>query len=229
MPHLAYFIPTSGFSAIEKERRLAFMRQYLAPTFTIDFLTLSGTPEFLDRAMDFDLAIDAARRAIGSVGPDTCDAIVSGGAIDPGIPEIRSAARVPLIAPGEISLFLARLLGRRLSIVTVDEHAVARAYEMVSRLEARPEVVSIRSMATPVRTIVGDLDTGRRALVREVEAAVRQDGADVIYLGAMTLGTLGVTQQLRDALNVPVIDPLPVVLRAAQEVVRARAGGDGPT
>lgn len=225
MPHLIYFIPTSGYTPEEKERRLALMRPFLAPQFTIDFLTLTGTPEFLDRARDFDDAIDAARAAIGSVGPGDCDAIISGGAIDPGIPEIRQAARVPVIAPGELSLFLARLLGSRLSIVTVDEHAVARAKELVARLTARPEIVSIRSMNTPVRTIMRDLEVGRQALRREVRMAVVEDGADVVYLGAMTLGTLGVTQQLRRDLKVPVIDPLPLALRVAQEVAMARVGG----
>lgn len=223
MPHLIYFIPTSGYSAEEKQRRLALMRQYLDPAFTIDFLTLAGTPEFLDRARDFDAAIAVARAAIGSIGPDVCDAVVSGGAIDPGIPEIRAAARVPLVAPGELGLFTATLLGRRLSIVTVDDHAVARAKEFVARTATRPDVVSIRSMTAPVRAIMQNLETGRAALIREVRAAIVEDGADVIYLGSMTLGTLGVTDELRTSLRVPVIDPLPLALRMAQEVVRTRA------
>jgi Asp/Glu/hydantoin racemase len=228
MPHLVYFIPTSGYSASEKQRRLALMRQYLDPSFTIDFLTLEGTPEFLDRAHDFDTAIAAARAAIGSIGPEVGDVVVSGGAIDPGIPEIRAAARVPLVAPGELGLFTATLLGKRLSIVTVDEHAVARAREFVGRTATRPEVVSIRSMAAPVRAIMRDLETGRAALVREVRAAVLEDGADVVYLGSMTLGTLGVTDELRASLRVPIIDPLPLALRMAQEVARTRVAPAAP-
>ena len=59
MPHLLYFVPTSGYDAAERERRLQVMRPLLAPGFTVDFLTLRGTPEFLDQASDFD----AAKRA----------------------------------------------------------------------------------------------------------------------------------------------------------------------
>jgi len=221
MPHLSYFVPTSGYDPQERERRLAVMRPLLAPGFTIDMLTLSNTPEFLDQAADFDAAGRAARAALGAVGPDICDVIISGGALDPGLRELRAAARVPIVGPGEVSLFLARLLGRRLSIVTVDEHAVAAAKQMVAEMKDRPEVVSIRSMATPVRQIVADLERGRQALRREATAAVQEDGADVLYLGSMTLPTLGITEELQRTLRVPVIDPLTVALHAAQAVALA--------
>lgn len=225
MPHLLYFVPTSGYDAAERERRLQVMRPLLAPGFTVDFLTLLGTPEFLDQASDFDAAKRAGLAAIGSISSEQCAAVIEGGALDPGLQELRAAARVPVIGPGEASLFVARLLGQRLSIITVDEHAVAATRTMVREVRERPEVVSIRSMNTPVRRIVSNLEAGRAALRREAEAAVREDGADVVYLGSMTLPTLGITAELRRQLGVPIIDPLAVALHTAQAVALAKATG----
>ncbi len=224
MPHLIYFVATSGYTDAEKSRRLAIMRQFLPAGMTIEIVAIADSPRFLDRAEDFKHAVRAAQHAVGSIGPQDCAVIVSGGALDPGLNRLRKVARVPIVGPGETSLFFARLLGSRLAIVTVDEHAVAAARAMVKTVRTRPEVVSIRSMNTPVRLIMSDLEVGRAALRREAFASVAEDGADVVYLGAMTLGTLGITQELRHTLKVPVIDPLPLALYFAQQVALTKDG-----
>ena len=66
-----------------------------------------------------------------------------------------------------------------------------------------------------MRRVVGDLEGGREAVRREARAAVEEDGAGTIMLGAMTLGTLGMAQELRDDLGVPVINPVEAAIHAA--------------
>lgn len=229
MPTIMYYLATAGYDEAEKERRLAEMAPFLPKGFNVIFGTAPKGPEFLDRAVDFDRAIDAVAQHIGTITPQDCDVIISGGALDPGVPAARSVAQVPIVAPGEASLFVASVVGLPVSIITVDEHAVAASEIFVEQTATKPKIASIRSMNTPVRTIVSDLKKGREALLREASAAIEEDGAEAIYLGSMTLPTLGLTEVLREELGVPVYDPLRIAIIAAVEVIASREGNRKPS
>lgn len=224
MPTIMYYLATAGYDKAERDRRLAVMDPFIPDGYRVIFGKAPEGPEFLDRAADFDRAISAVAQHIGTITRDDCDAILSGGALDPGVPAARELAQVPIIAPGEASLFIAQITALPTSIVTVDEHAVTAAKQFVDQTVAKPEIASIRSMDTPVRTIVSDLERGREALVRQARAACEEDGAQAIYLGSMTLPTLGLTEDLRQELGVPVYDPLRISLAAAVEVIASREG-----
>jgi allantoin racemase len=217
---IGYATATSGYRDDEQARRNAILEAMLPPGITVEAVALPG-PEFLDRAEHFDEAIAAAAAWAAAMPADRFDVVISAGALDPGLPQLRKLAPVPIIGPGEASLFIGYLLGRPLSIVTVDEYAVAKAHGFVEQTATKPTIVSIRSIDFPVRRIVSDLDGGRAALRREVRAAVKEDGAATIMLGAMTLGTLGIAQELRDELGVPVINPLEAAIQAAIATVRS--------
>ena len=192
----------------------------IPPEVSIEAVALPG-PEFLDRPEHFDEAIAAAGAWAEAMPKDRYDVLISAGALDPGLPLLRKLAPIPVIGPGEASLFVGFILGGPLSIVTVDEHAVAKTLDFLEQTRTKPVIASIRSLDVPVRQIVADLDRGREALRREARAAVEKDGATAIMLGAMTLGTLGVAQDLRDDLGVPVINPLEAAVQAALASVRA--------
>ncbi|HLJ61389.1 MAG TPA: aspartate/glutamate racemase family protein [bacterium] len=221
MPRLIYLEAMTGYDARENARRLEILRSYLSPGFTIDTLRPADGPKVLEQPEDFAQMQRAALGAVTGVAPDACGAIIAGGAVDPGLDALRAAARVPVVGPGEASLYLARLLGSRLAILTV-EPAVPGAYAMIQHVAAKPDVVVVRPMKTTVRKILADPDEGRRVMREAAAAAIREDKADVLYLGSMTQGTLGITQDLRAQFGVPVLDPLPVSIRTAEQAAAAR-------
>jgi allantoin racemase len=229
MPTIMYYLATAGYNAEEQQRRREIMAPFLPEDYHVVFATAHEAPEFLDEARDFDRAMAAVANHIGTIGPEQCDVMVTGGALDPGVPVARRQIRVPLVPPGEASLYVAYLAGLPTSIVTVDEHAIAATHRFVEQTAVKPEIVSMRSMATPVRRIVSDLEAGRAALVREAKAAIHEDGARAVYLGSMTLPTLGLTDYLRQELGVPVYDPLRIALKMAVEIIESRSRDDGPT
>jgi Asp/Glu/hydantoin racemase len=98
------------------------------------------------------------------------------------------------------------------------------AQSFVDALEVKPEIVSIRSMDIPLRELVGDLESAKSTLTRTARQAVQEDAAEAIFLGAMTLNTLGLNNGLRKELGVPVYDPLRVGLRLAGELVFQQVG-----
>jgi allantoin racemase len=218
--HIGYATATSGYTGAEQARRTAILERLLPPNVVIDAVLLPG-PEFLDRAEHFDQAIAAAGEWAATVPPDRYDVIISAGALDPGLVQLRSILSIPVVGPGEASLGIGAALGRPLSIVTVDEYAVAKTAGFLAQTATKPPIASVRSMDFPVRRIVSDLDGGRDALRRHVRAAVREDGARTVMLGAMTLGTLGLDQELRDELGVPIINPLEAAMSAAVACIRA--------
>ena len=217
---IGYATATSGYKDGEQARRVAILESLLPPGVEIEPIALPG-PEFLDRAEDFDTAIAAATEWAENVPADKYDVIISAGALDPGLPTLRRLAPMPVIGPGEASLFIGHALGKPLSIVTVDEHAVAKSHGFVEQTTTKPEIASIRSIDFPVRRIVSDLEGGRDAVRRTARDAVESDGARAIMLGAMTLGTLGLDDELRETLGVPVINPVRAAIQAAVATLRA--------
>ncbi|HET7263615.1 MAG TPA: aspartate/glutamate racemase family protein [bacterium] len=220
MPHIVYLESVTGYSDAENGRRLDLLRSHLRPGFTIELLKAPGGPAILERPRDFEQAGRAALAAVSELRPARCRAVISAGAVDPGLEELRAASAVPVIGPGEASMFLARLVAKRLVILTV-EPAVPAAFEMIARVPARPETVIVHRLATTVRKILADLDAGRRFMRDEAAAAVREHRADALYLGSMTQGSLGVTGDLRAEFGIPVLDPMPISLYAAQEAAAA--------
>lgn len=223
MPHLIYLESVTGYEPREDARRLDLLRSLAGPGVTIEMRKAPGGPAILERQEDFDQAHRAGLAAVRAIAPAECGALIAAGAVDPGLGELRRAARVPVIGPGEASLYLASLLGARLVILTV-EPAVAAAHAMIEVVRTRPPVVVVRSLRTTVRKILADPDEGRRLLRHEAAAAVREERADVLYLGSMTQGSLGIASDLRAELGVPVLDPLPVSLHAAEQAAGARTG-----
>ena len=216
-------LPISGMSDAERARREGYIRGLLPAGVDIDLLISPGAPKFLDQRGHFGDAVQAATEFFATVDSAAYGVVIEAGALDPGLAQLRSVCPVPVIGPGEASMYLASIVGLRLSVVTVDEHAVAATEQFLAEVPAKPPIASIRSMESPVRGILDDLESGRQRLIEECGRAVADDGAEALYLGSMTLGTLGVAENLQQALGVPVFNPFPIAVGAAVEVLRAQS------
>lgn len=221
MRKIAVALPISGLSAEELSRRERVVRSHLPPDLTAEIVTSAASPKFLDAQQHFGDAVDAAVEFFRSIDPEEFAVVVSAGALDPGLARARAACPVPVIGPGEASLYLASIFGRPLSIVTVDEFAVVATHEFLAEVAVKPPIASVRSMDLPVRLMVDDLALGLETLLRECRLAVSEDGAEALFLGSMTLGTLGVTETLQQSLGVPVFDPMRIAINAAAQCVYA--------
>lgn len=228
MTTIGWLISTSGYGEDERARRLAQIARHVPSDIKVEILTAGEAPEFLDGGKQFTSAVAASTGMVGGIDAGAYPVVVLAGAIDPGLAELRRLTDAVVIGCAESSLFLARQMGRRTAIVTVDEHAVAYAGKMVEGLPWSP-VVAIRGIGVPVRQIMADgiegegFDRARAGIMREAARAVEEDGADAIYLGAMTLGTLGIARELRERLDVVVLNPMSIALSAATQAVRALA------
>ena len=218
---IGYCAAVSGYTDRERQRRTSILEALIPPGFSIQLTGPTNGPTFLDGLADFDAAVDATAAWARTLPADEFDVVISAGALDPGLSVLRQILAVPVVGPGEASLFIGALLNRRLSIVTVDKYAVEKATGFIAQTATKPVIASVRSIGVPVREIVADLDRGRSALRGAARTAIEEDGAEAIMLGAMTLGTLDLAGELRETLGVPVIDPVRTSLRAAVQCVEA--------
>jgi allantoin racemase len=225
MPNIGLAFPISGFNDQEVELRLSLVRPMLPDGFTVGAIRGADSPKWLDSEGDFADAIAAACAFFAATDASTWDVILASGALDPGLPEVRKVCPVPLIGPGEAALFAASVVGRPLSVVTVDEHAVKAVVPFLEQTATKPPIVSTLSLGVPVREMVQDRARGVEAVLRTCRTAVERDGAQAIFLGSMTLGTLGVVEAVRDQLGVPVFDPLRIAVAQAVQCGYALAGG----
>lgn len=231
MPSLHSSIPraigvvnaTSGFSDEERALRHREFRRHIPEDVELVFESIEGGPQFFDRGEQFGEAISAAERFFASFDWSRFGVMIWSGAIDPGLHGVRALAPIPVIGPGEAALYLASIWGRPLSVVTVDRHAVEVTGALLKQVESKPPIASVRSMGVPVRQIVGDREAGRNAIRREAAIAVNEDGAEVVYLGSMTLGTLGLDEELKSDLGIAVLNPIKVAARTALEVLESRS------
>lgn len=224
MGTIYYYLPDVGFDAAEKERRIKLMQPHLPSGYSITFSTPPEGPEFVDFDDDVLKAEKAVKEHFPTIGPEDCDALMLGEALDAVLGIIRPLARVPVVAPGEEALRLAALVGKPTTIIVMNQLDKGLAQTFVDETEVKPEIASIKSMNVPLRELVGDLEMAKEVLVRVAREAANEDGAQAIFLGAMTLNTLGMSEQLRNELGIPVFDPLRVGLKIVGEVAYQQIG-----
>jgi allantoin racemase len=215
---IGWVSPISGFPAEEIARRDGIIRSYLPDGFTVEFIDSPAAPRWLDAHEDFRDAIRVGHEFFAGLDPARIDLVIAAGGIDPGLPGIRAASPVPVVGPGEASLLLAAIIGKPTTVLAVDEYAVAAAKTFLEQNPVKPPIASIRSLDTPVRVIMQDRSKGEKALRSVCESAVRDDGAEAIYLGCMTLGSLGMAEDLQHDLGVPVLDPVRIAVGAAVQI-----------
>jgi allantoin racemase len=226
MQKIGYCVAIGGLNEEEQERRRAVIKQWTPQDVEVELVVVSGGPAFLDQRSDFGAAVSATASFLAKVDPQRYGVLVSAGAIDPGLATFRAQTSIPVVGPGESAMFIGAVMAMPLSIVTVDEHAVAVSEELLDRLTVKPPIASVRSIEMPVRRIVSDLSGAREAVLRQARRAVSEDGAKVIYLGAMTLGTLGLDDEIRAELRVAVLNPIQVALATAVQCLRALPAAD---
>jgi len=141
---------------------------------------------------------------IERVGEVDADAIVVACFSDPGIRQVRAAARVPVVGIAESAYLAALGLGERFGIVSLGPSSIDRHLRYLKALKIDGRLAGDRSIdMTIVELMAGNVvdtivKTGR--LLRD------EDGADVIILGCAGLG--GYREALETELGVPVVDPV---------------------
>lgn len=135
---------------------------------------------------------------------DEFDAFINACWGDPGIDACREVTDKPVVGIAEGSMYVANMLGAKFSVATVLPRAKDLIEETVRKTGLESKCASVRCTDLSVVETEEARDAAAQALLEASEAAIEEDGAEVICLGCAGMGKLD--KELEKELPVPVID-----------------------
>ena len=154
------------------------------------------------------------------------DAVIVACFGDPGLLALREIAPVPVVGMAEASCRVAASRGR-FAIVTGGAAWVPMLREFVAMLGLERQLAGVRAVAPTGAAIAADPQGSYVLLANECQAAVREDGAEVVILGGA--GLVGIAEKIAGHVSVPLIDCLAAAIAVAQNGVKnARSAGTPP-
>lgn len=151
--------------------------------------------------------------------PVTADAIILACFGDPGLAALRELSPAPVIGMAEAACRYAAQQVAKFSIVTGGRLWEAMLSEYVASLGLSASLSSIRTLEVNGGQIANDPNAAEAALLAACDAAISQDGAELVILGGA--GMVGMVERLSHRVAVPLIDGLTPALRAAEVAAAA--------
>jgi allantoin racemase len=206
--------------AREVARRRDFLQQRAAPGSEVEVRSLGDGPASIESAYEAALVVPELCQAVPRAERDGFDAVIVGCFSDPGLEALRELVRVPVVGPGASALHLAAQLGSRFTILSPrGGGGLGRAEARLRALGLAPKLASVRSVDMPVLDVARERGLVLERLGEVGRRAAREDHADVLVLGCMSMGFLGITEELGKELGVPVVNPVTAGLKTAEMMV----------
>ncbi len=167
----------------------------------------------LHRAM----VVPAAGRAAIAAEKAGYDAVVAWGTLDLGVEEGRHLVDIPVVGPGRVGAAIAATLCQRFAVLAYSTKQVIMFRKSMRAWGLEPWAVDYRHVDMPPMEIPDHKDEVRERFVAEAKIAVRDKGAELILpLGYSIVPLTLKASDLSKEIGVPVIDPLPIIMRLAE-------------
>jgi len=209
----------TALGAPEVARRREFLRTRAAGA-DVDVRSLADGPASIESEWEGALVVPQLCDAVQRAQQDGFHAVIVGCFSDPGLAALRELVNIPIIGPGHAAIHVAAQLGTRIGVISPLE---SRGGGLVA---ARFRALGCGELFAGVRSIgmsVLDVARQREAVLDRLQqvgqASMREDGADVIVLGCMSMGFLGITDEVTKRLEIPVVNPVTAALKTAEMVV----------
>jgi allantoin racemase len=196
--------------------------RYASPGTEISVANITEGPRSIESEYEEAMSVPGILSRVQQAERDGCDAVISGCFGDPAVRPARELVDIPVIGPAEASVLLAAGLGQRFSVVTVLKSVVPMIEHLVDAAGLSSRLASVRTIDIPVLDLQ-DIQAMRKALHREMLAAVEEDDAHVLVLGCT--GMMGVAEGLQaklhdDGIHSPVVSPAAAAVRLSETLVR---------
>ncbi len=205
----------------ELERRRSFLQERAASGTQVEIWDAEDGPASIESTVEEQLAIPHVLEGVARAEREGLDAVIVGCFGDPGVEAARELVSIPVVGPYESSLLASLPLGHYTSVITVLESVIPslRKIARVHGLESR--LASVRSIEVPVLELANDRAKVVSTFVEEARKAMREDGADVLLPGCMSMAFLEIAEDAEQELGTPVLNPAVVALKMAELYVSA--------
>jgi allantoin racemase len=146
-------------------------------------------------------------------------AVIVGCFSDPGLDALRELVDVAVIGPGASAVHLAAQLGTRFSIIAPLGGGEGRVAARLRALGVADKFASVRAIGMSVLDLARDRESVLERVAATARTAAREDGADVFVLGCMSMGFVGLTDEVQKRLELPVVNPVVAALKTAEVMV----------
>lgn len=195
------------------DRVVAAARRIASPATQITGVTGRFGAEVIASRSAYAIASHAALDAYAEHGGGA-DAIVLACFGDPGLEALKEVAPVPVFGMAEAGCRKAAQMAQRFSIVTGGERWKPMLQEYVATLGLGQQLASVRTLQANGGQIAADPAAAEANILAACNAAIAEDGAELIILGGA--GMVGMVERLADRLSVPVIDGLTPAIQFAE-------------
>ena len=125
----------------------------------------------------------------------------------------------PIIGPAQTTMHTACQLGHKFSLITIFDSMLSMGYKQVHEYGLNHHLASVRAINIPVLELLNDLDFTYKKILRLGEKIVKEDRADAILFGCMTMSFSGLDKKLEDKLGIPVLNAGRVALKQAESLI----------
>lgn len=206
----------------EMDRRLSLLRAYAAAGTEVDIVDVDEGPVSIESLYEEYLSIPSTVKMMLEAEREGYDAAILGCYGDPGLDAAREVThKMVVVGPGEAGAMAAAMCGHKFSIITVTRSIIGALHHLVEKAGVGKKLSSIRAIEIPVLQLAHDGKETTSKLLEEGKKAIEADGADTLILGCMSMGFLGVAEEMSEVLGVPVINPGRVSLTMAEALVGA--------
>ncbi len=151
------------------------------------------------------------------VANNHCDGHVIACFDDTGLDAARCIARGPVTGLCESGCYAAMMIANRFSIVTTLSRSVPALKTLTEKYGAATRCASVRASDVPVLELEQSAGSAYEIIAREIELAIKDDGAEAILLGCA--GMTSLAGQLSDQFSLPVIDGVSAAVKMTEGLV----------
>jgi allantoin racemase len=219
---ILYQVPgdmTAGpLGSAEIARRRQILQGWAAPGISVEAADAPGGPLSIESHCEEILCVPPMIRALQRRA-HTMDAIIIGCFGDPGLAALRELFDCPVVGPFEASIHLAAQLGARVGVVTILDSVVPMLDHLALGMGLSLRYAGATAIDVPVLELKNDAGLVVERVVHTGQQLIDRHGADVLVLGCMSLAFLGVAEEVRPRLGVPVVNPAKCALKTAESLV----------
>ena len=206
----------------------AAARLVAAPDVVITVTQPDFGPPSIEGFVDGAYAVPGMLARIAEADKAGTDAYVIACFDDTGLDAARAVAHAPVVGIAEAAFHLASMLGTRFSVVTTLSRSIPIIEDNLSRYGLDRRCARVRASELPVLSLESDPAGAQETISREIERALKEDGADCIVLGCAGMAALA--EKFWQQFQVPVIDGVTAGVGLATTLARlglktSKAGG----
>jgi allantoin racemase len=208
----------TALGAPEVARRREFLRSRAAGA-DVEVRSLSGGPATIESEWEAALVVPELCGAVRRAQQDGFHAVIIGCFSDPGLAALRELVTIPVIGPGSAAIHVAAQLGTRIGVISPLEGGSGRVAARFRALGCGDLFGSVRSIGMSVLDVARQREAVLDRLEQVGRAAIQEDRVDALVLGCMSMGFLGITDEMTKRLEIPVVNPVTAALKTAEMVV----------